>query len=190
MNYLKPSLPMLAGALALVTIGCGAPVASVPITAPATTQPANPGLTTAPTSALTSSPTLTATSSQTAANTPIPTTTALPTNTSAPTSVPPTATTRPTVPPALPQAFAVIISVFKFKPDPVKISAGTKVIWTNSDDLTHTVTSGINGEPTGVFDSGPFTGGQTYSFTFSQPGQYPYYCKVHPFMIGEITVTP
>src|SRR5215211_1267400 len=68
-----------------------------------------------------------------------------------------------------------------FSPNPIQVSVGTTVTWTNNDSQPHTVTSGSNGQPDNKFNSSPnFTPllnpGQTFSFTFTEAGEYPYFC--------------
>ena len=70
------------------------------------------------------------------------------------------------------------------------IKAGDMVVWSNVDNITHTVTSGTPGSPTSDFDSGNLTGGGTYSHTFSAAGTFPYFCKIHTSMTATITVNP
>jgi plastocyanin len=62
------------------------------------------------------------------------------------------------------------------------VPAGTTVRWINGDAESHTVT-----EDLGRFDAEIWPG-ESFSFTFSEPGVYFYYCKPHDWMIGEITV--
>jgi len=62
------------------------------------------------------------------------------------------------------------------------------VIWNNIDSAAHTVTSGIPGSPDGIFDSGMVLSGGTFEFTFTEPGEYDYYCMVHPWMTGKVMV--
>jgi plastocyanin len=81
-----------------------------------------------------------------------------------------------------------------YQPNPVQVSVGTTVTWTNNDSQPHTVTSGSNGQPDNKFNSSPnFTPllntGQTFSFTFTQAGDYPYYCMLHPNMVGTVNVS-
>lgn len=85
---------------------------------------------------------------------------------------------------------AVSIEDNFFTPQNVTVPVGTTVKWTNNGAATHTATSG-NGTPSGLFDSGNMTSGQTFQFTFNNPGTYPYYCKIHgaAMMSGTITVT-
>lgn len=76
-----------------------------------------------------------------------------------------------------------------FLPAELNIDAGTEVIWSNEDDAAHTVTSGTpDSGPDGVFDSALFMAGNEFSHEFSSPGEYPYFCLVHPWMTGSITV--
>jgi nitrite reductase (NO-forming) len=81
-----------------------------------------------------------------------------------------------------------------FQPNPIQVSVGDTVTWTNGDTQPHTVTSGENGTPDGKFDSSPnfnplLVPGQTFSHTFTEAGQYPYYCALHPNMVGTVSVS-
>jgi amicyanin len=84
-----------------------------------------------------------------------------------------------------PAAVAVKIDNFHFLPGELTVSAGATVTWHNADDVPHTVTS-KDGEP--VLDSGALDTDDKYSFTFTKPGTYTYYCKVHPHMTGVVIV--
>ena len=76
-----------------------------------------------------------------------------------------------------------------FLPAETSIDAGIEIIWSNDDEAAHTVTSGTpEGGPDGVFDSSLFMAGDEFSYTFDSPGDYPYFCLVHPWMTGSITV--
>jgi hypothetical protein len=71
----------------------------------------------------------------------------------------------------------------------VTVPSGETVAWSNDGDNVHTVTS-----DEGVFDSGTLESGASFSFTFAEPGTYPYYCQVHGAaggvgMAGTIVVT-
>ena len=70
-----------------------------------------------------------------------------------------------------------------FTPNPITVSAGTKVTWVNTDNITHTSVS-----DTGVWSSGNIAAGATFSFTFSTAGTYPYHCVLHPNMVGSVVV--
>jgi plastocyanin len=81
-----------------------------------------------------------------------------------------------------------------YQPNPVQVSVGATVTWTNDDAQPHTVTSGSNGQPDNKFNSSPnfsplMAPGQTFSFTFTQAGDYPYFCMLHPNMIGTVSVS-
>src|SRR5829696_8938652 len=72
-----------------------------------------------------------------------------------------------------------------YQPNPIQVSVGNTVSWTNNDSQPHTVTSGSNGQPDNKFNSSPnfsplLNPGQTFSFTFTQAGDYPYFCMLHP----------
>jgi len=94
----------------------------------------------------------------------------------------------------------VKIETFKYHPTVIKIAPGTTVQWFNVDSVAHDVTSGesITGRksrglqktkfPDGIFSSGLFGKNQTFSKTFDELGEYPYYCNIHPFMTGKIVV--
>jgi len=70
----------------------------------------------------------------------------------------------------------------------VTVSTGEEITWSNDDTAAHTVTSGLPGAPDGLFDSSLFMAGGTYSVTLDESGDYDYFCMVHPWMIGKITV--
>ena len=81
-----------------------------------------------------------------------------------------------------------------FQPNPIQVSVGATVTWTNNDSQPHTVTSGSNGQPDNKFNSSPnfnplLNPGQTFSFTFTQAGDYPYFCMLHPNMVGTVSVS-
>lgn len=78
--------------------------------------------------------------------------------------------------------------LFAFSPASLEVTAGTTVQWTNEDDIEHSVTSGAPPEGDAVFDSGFFTKGQVYSYTFSEPGTYAYFCMRHNSMLGTVVV--
>lgn len=72
----------------------------------------------------------------------------------------------------------------------MNISVGTTVTWANkSAGVPHNVYSGPSGKPDGKFKSDLIMpGGAPFTYTFTAAGDYPYYCALHPFMIGWITV--
>jgi plastocyanin len=84
----------------------------------------------------------------------------------------------------------VAIRVFQFEPKGLEIPTGTLVVWTNGDDIEHTVTSG-DGEKADGRIGGTVAGkGSSFSVRFEQPGDYSYFCDRHHFMRGDIRVTP
>jgi plastocyanin len=82
---------------------------------------------------------------------------------------------------------------FIFQPTETRVVAGSTVRWTNQDGAFHTVTSTDSLErrqPNGVFDGTLATRGATFSFRFTRPGTYRFYCKPHnEFMTGTVVVT-
>lgn len=74
-----------------------------------------------------------------------------------------------------------------YSPDPVEVKAGDTVTWVNDDSTIHTATSRDGTFGTG--DDAYLRKGQTYSYTFDEAGEYPYYCDVHPAMVGTVIVT-
>jgi amicyanin len=84
--------------------------------------------------------------------------------------------------PALAADAAVKIANFTFGPQELKVKAGTTVTWTNEDDIPHTVVSPNN------FRSKVLDTDGSYSFTFTTPGTYKYFCSLHPHMTGTVVV--
>ena len=69
------------------------------------------------------------------------------------------------------------------------ISSGATVTWINADNAAHTVTSGtVTGGPDGLFDSSIIAMNSEFSYKFAESGKYDYYCIVHPWMTGIVTV--
>jgi predicted secreted protein with PEFG-CTERM motif len=80
-----------------------------------------------------------------------------------------------------------------YSPNPVEINVGDTVIWTNQDATAHSATSGEDATPTGLFGDLSASGsvlvrGKSQSFTFTEAGEYPYYCFLHPNMVGTVVV--
>lgn len=71
-----------------------------------------------------------------------------------------------------------------FMPAETEIGAGETVTWVNGDSMPHTVDS----KTEGLFSSGILAQKQTFEHTFSEPGTYEYYCMLHPWMTGTISV--
>ena len=74
-------------------------------------------------------------------------------------------------------------------PTSLTIGTGTTVIWENNDNAAHLATSGTpDGGPDGVFDSGMIMAAGAFEYEFTDSGEFQYYCIVHPWMIGTVTV--
>lgn len=76
-----------------------------------------------------------------------------------------------------------------FAPSSLTITVGDTVTWVNNGQMPHTVTSGPEGSPNGIFNSGDITAGGTYRRVFTSAGSFPYYCVYHAGMTGSVTVT-
>jgi plastocyanin len=78
---------------------------------------------------------------------------------------------------------AVKIDNFNFTPPTLIIPPGTTVTWTNDDDSPHSVR-----EKDGKFKSAALDTDEKFSQTFAAPGEYEYFCSIHPRMVGKIVV--
>ncbi len=76
----------------------------------------------------------------------------------------------------------VSIDNFTFTPPELKVKVGDTVTWTNHDDIPHTVVSA------GKFRSKTLDTDQSFTFTFTEAGDYKYFCGLHPHMTGMIKV--
>ncbi len=74
------------------------------------------------------------------------------------------------------------IDNFTFSPAELKVKVGDTVTWTNNDDIPHTVVSA------GKFRSKAMDTDNSFSFTFTEAGDYKYFCSLHPHMTGMIKV--
>jgi plastocyanin len=79
----------------------------------------------------------------------------------------------------------VDIDNFAFTPADLTVSAGTTVTWKNEDDSPHRI-----GDKNGTFKSAALDTDDSFSHTFAAPGEYPYICTIHPYMVGKIIVKP
>ena len=85
--------------------------------------------------------------------------------------------------PAGADANQVVIENFSFAPATLTVKAGTKVTWINRDDVPHTVN-----ENDKRFKSSTMDTDDRFSYTFSSPGTFSYFCALHPKMTGQIIV--
>jgi plastocyanin len=72
-----------------------------------------------------------------------------------------------------------------YDPQSISINTGNSINWTNNDNTLHTVTFVIPG----ILDSGLIPPGNSTSNTFFKQGIFNYFCKIHPFMTGLVTVS-
>lgn len=79
----------------------------------------------------------------------------------------------------------ITIKAFKYGPQNITVTAGTTVTWLNKDPEAHTVV-----DKNGQFRSSALDTDDTFTFTFTEPGTYNFFCSLHPQMIGTVTVTP
>ncbi len=109
----------------------------------------------------------------------------------APSQPTPTPTTAPSPTPTQTSTVANVKIVeqngkYSFQPATLSIKMGTQVEWLNTSDAPHTVTSDAAGD----FNStSNITQNQTFKFTFTKAGTFPYHCNIHPYMKATITVT-
>ena len=98
---------------------------------------------------------------------------------------------------SVPVANEVTLKLVAIHPAKLTDAVGSTVTWKQMDPGVHTVTSGtvsqdpagVTPKPDGLFDSGELQTGKTFTHTFSKPGIYTYFCRIHPAtMRGVITV--
>jgi plastocyanin len=77
----------------------------------------------------------------------------------------------------------VSVDNFTFGPASITVAANSTVTWVNRDDVPHVIAS-----TDGLFRSKALDTDDKFSFTFAKPGTYPYFCAVHPKMVGKIIV--
>jgi plastocyanin len=99
----------------------------------------------------------------------------------------PTPTPAPTPAPqgttvTIPQG-ARSLTTTAYAPNPITVSVGTAVTWTNNDTIAHTATAN-----NGAFDTGNLAAGSSKTITMSTAGSFPYHCTIHPGMVATINV--
>jgi plastocyanin len=82
------------------------------------------------------------------------------------------------------EEMTVSIQDFFFEPDQLTVAPGTTVTWVNDGQTPHTSTA-----DDGTWDSGTLQPGESFSFTFDEPGTYSYLCEIHPEMTGTVNVS-
>ncbi len=81
------------------------------------------------------------------------------------------------------QTAEVRVDNFTFGPQSITVPVNTTVTWVNRDDIPHVIVS-----TDGVFKSKALDTDDKYSFTFTKAGTYPYFCGIHPKMVGKLVV--
>lgn len=72
----------------------------------------------------------------------------------------------------------------------LQVKVGTTVVWVNDDNVLHTVQSqDEDGNPIGVFNSNVLNTGERFAYKFDESGTYDYFCTLHPWRVGQVTVT-
>jgi plastocyanin len=82
-------------------------------------------------------------------------------------------------------ATTVVVDNFSFNPPRLSIPVGATVTWQNHDDMPHTI---VNQDTPREFKSPPLDSDEQFSYTFSKPGTYTYFCSIHPKMTGVVVV--
>jgi len=82
------------------------------------------------------------------------------------------------------QPMEVKIDNFTFAPPSLTVAVGTTVKWVNRDDIPHTVVS----EDKSTFKSKAMDTDDSFSYTFTKPGTYSYFCSIHPKMVAKVVV--
>jgi plastocyanin len=108
--------------------------------------------------------------------------------------------TTPSSATSAPAGPVINLSSLMFDPATTTVQVGTTITWRNDEPITHTVTSGQFGgvdkttglrssqDQDGTFEATLAGKGETFSFTFTKPGTYTYYCDIHQGMNATITV--
>ena len=78
--------------------------------------------------------------------------------------------------------------IIDFVFEDISVSVGVTVVWTNMDNKAHTTTSGVPPDVSGVWDSPFLKQSQTFSYRFTEVGEFEYWCRVHPFMTATVKV--
>ena len=103
-------------------------------------------------------------------------------------TAPPMPMASPTPTPVVGVTHVTITITAKFQPTNIQVPVGMTVTWTNNDNVGHTVTF-----RNGMADSGKSLylagGAGTWSYTFMSKGIFPYFCTIHPSMVGVVIVT-
>ena len=78
--------------------------------------------------------------------------------------------------------------IIDFILEDITVPVGTTIVWTNEDSNSHTTTSGVPPNVSGIWNSPFLEEGQKFSHTFTKVGEFRYWCRIHPFMTATVTV--
>lgn len=82
-----------------------------------------------------------------------------------------------------PNSKIIMVNHFVFEPGEIIVNAGEVVTWIHNDNVAHKIVS-----TDGLFESDVVNKGAEFTYTFDKPGEYNYYCSIHPSMTGKIIV--
>jgi plastocyanin len=88
-------------------------------------------------------------------------------------------------PQGAPAVVEAAIDNFSFKPAVLTVPVGTTIVWTNRDDIPHTV---VSTDDPKAFKSKVLDTDEKFSYTFTKAGTFPYFCSIHPKMTGQVVV--
>jgi plastocyanin len=88
-------------------------------------------------------------------------------------------------PQAVPSVVEATIDNFSFKPAVLTVPVGTTIVWSNRDDIPHTV---VSTDDPRAFKSKVLDTDEKFSYTFAKAGTFPYFCSIHPKMTGQVLV--
>lgn len=90
----------------------------------------------------------------------------------------------------IPNGNSALANTGFFLPLNLEVIRGTTVVWQNEDNIGHTIQSQDNkGNIISMFNSNVLKTGDTFSYKFDKPGVYHYFCTIHPWRIGIVTVS-
>jgi plastocyanin len=82
------------------------------------------------------------------------------------------------------QDVTIDIKAFMFEPKDLTVAVGTRVTWVNDDQIPHTVAQSQK-----LFRSAALDTNDSFSWVFDKPGEFEYFCALHPQMVGRVLVT-
>lgn len=90
----------------------------------------------------------------------------------------------------IPNGNSEVGNVGFYLPLNLQISKGTTVVWINDDNISHTIQSqDEKGNVMSLFNSKALKTGERFSYKFNEEGVYHYFCTIHPWRVGLVTVS-